>query len=155
MTAHYRKELSFSFEALDAASVAYKRLVEFAQHNESTSGNVIEIYFSKALDALSDDLGTPEAVATIWGLLKDDTVQNNDKYATLIAISNLLGLGLENVHKEVLEIPKDVQALIDKRAEARAQKDFTLADALRDEIATHGFSVQDSKGGQEIHKITQ
>jgi cysteinyl-tRNA synthetase len=155
MTAHYRKELSFSFEALDAASVAYNKLVEFAREHENTSGIIAEHYLSKALEALSDDLGTSEAVATIWGLIKDNTISNNDRYVTLIAINHLLGLGLETVHKETLEIPSVVQALIDKRGEARAQKDFAQADTLRNEIATHGFSVQDIKGEQEIHKITK
>ena len=152
MTAHYRKELSFSYEALDAASVAYGKLQDFARENITTSGTISLHYFDTALCALCDDLATSEAIATIWGLIKDDTISNNDKYVTLIAISNLLGLGLETIQREVLIIPEVVQTLIDKRADARALKDFAQSDTLRDEIASHGFIVKDTPQGQEMKR---
>lgn len=155
LTAHYRKELSFSFEALDAASVAYKKLTTFLQNttqDDKTTGAINFEYINQAQDALCNDLATPEAIATIWKLMKDDTVPASDKYATLIAIGNLLGLPFDTHKGAELTIPDDVQKLLDTREEARKSHDFNLSDTLRDEIAAHGFIVKDTKDGQQVRK---
>jgi cysteinyl-tRNA synthetase len=152
LTAHYRKELSFSFEALDAASVAYKKLVDFVITHKGTKGVVIKEYEALILAALGNDLATPEAIATIWKLLKDDTVSAGDKCATLLVVSEYLGLGLDAVHTEDIEIPDVVTELLKKRENARASRDFALSDALRDEIASQGFIVKDTEEGQKISK---
>ena len=153
LTAHYRKELSFSFEALDAASVAYKKLVEFMVAHKDSNGSAIKEYENLVLTALSDDLATPEAIATIWKLMKDGNINDDDKHATLLTINEYLGLGLEKVEGNVVEIPEAVQELLYKRKEARASRNFTLSDTLRDEIASHGFMVKDTENGQEISKL--
>ncbi len=152
LTAHYRKELSFSYEALDAASIAYHRLVDYALHHKTTSGTVIAKYTHAAHVALQNDLATPEVIATIWKLMKDEEVLEVDRYATLIAISDMLGLGLHEVTQQTLVIPDKVKELLERRAQARASKEFTLSDNLRKEIESHGFIVKDTQGGQEITK---
>lgn len=150
MTAHYRKELSFSFEALDGATVAYKKLIDFALHNKTHEGLIHEGYFHSFTFALYDDLNTPEAIAELWKMMKDDTLSNNEKYATLIAMSDYLGLGIENLEEKVIIIPEEVQKLLALRKEARDTKNFTESDRLRDEIASHGFAVQDGTEGQTV-----
>ncbi len=152
LTAHYRKELSFSYEALDAASVAYHRLVEYVLHHKTTSGHVISHYMHAAHKALSNDLATPEVIATIWKLMKDEEVTEVDRYVTLIALSDLLGLGLHEVAEKGLEIPEVVEELLKERAQARASKEFALSDNLRKEIESHGFIVKDTANGQEVTK---
>lgn len=152
LTAHYRKELSFSYEALDAASVAYHRLVEYVLHHKTTSGHVISHYMHAAHKALSNDLATPEVIATIWKLMKDEEVTEVDRYITLIALSDLLGLGLHEVAEKGLEIPEVVEELLKERAQARASKEFALSDNLRKEIESHGFIVKDTASGQEVTK---
>ena len=152
LTAHYRKELNFSYEALDAASVAYHRLVDYALHYKSTNGHIIASYMHTAHNQIRDDLSTPEVVATIWRLMKDEEVTEVDKYRTLIAMSDMLGLGLDTVTKQPLEIPDNVKSLLDARAQARSSKEFTLSDNLRKEIESHGFVVKDTQGGQEVKK---
>lgn len=152
LTAHYRKELSFSYEALDAASVAYHRLVDFALHHKTTSGHVLANYMHQAHGAIKNDLATPEVIATIWKLMKDEEVTEVDRYRTLIAINDMLGLGLDTVQDQPLEIPHAVRDLLEERAHARASKEFALSDNLRKEIETHGFVVKDTPQGQELKK---
>jgi len=153
MTAHYRKELSFSFEALDAASVAYKKLEDFVLQHTGDKGVVNDNYMKLFMSALKDDLATPEAVATIWKMMKDETISDEDRYITLVEMSKLLGLGLDSVqHSPEEEIPEDVQALLDARTLARTKRDFAESDRLRDEIATLGYLVKDTSSGQTLEK---
>ena len=152
LTAHYRKELNFSYEALDAASVAYHRLVEFALHHKTPSGHVLASYIHQAHSALQNDLATPEVISTIWKLMKDESLTEVDRYRTLISISDMLGLGLDIVSEQALEISDEVKELLDRRAQARASKEFVLSDNLRKEIKTHGFVVKDTQQGQELKK---
>jgi cysteinyl-tRNA synthetase len=152
MSANYRKELTFSFEALDAASIAYKKLLTWSEKHTTLDGVVDKGYEEKFLSALYNDLGTPSAVAELWNLIKDDSISDTDKYATLMMMSEVLGLSLENAKKEVIEIPSVVQDLLEKRKVARMSKDFKESDRLRDEILSHGFSIKDTGENQEVTK---
>jgi cysteinyl-tRNA synthetase len=153
LTAHYRKELTFSYEALDAASVAYKKLWDWSAEHISHSGKIAENHMKLFLGALYDDLGTPTCVASMWALLKDDAVSNEDKYATLMLMNEHLGLSLHQARKEMLTVAPDVQELLDARLKARLAKDFKEADRIRDELKKLGFSVKDTGGsGQELSK---
>ena len=155
LTAHYRKELSFSYEALDAASVAYHRLVDYVLHHKQEGGHVVASYVHIAHTALQDDLATPEVIATIWKLMKDESIAEVDRYATLITISDLLGLGLHEVTQKTFEIPAAVEELLEKRALARASKEFALSDNLRQEIESHGFTVKDTPEGQQVQPLAR
>ncbi|MFA5131922.1 MAG: cysteine--tRNA ligase [Candidatus Paceibacterota bacterium] len=152
LTTHYRKELAFSFEALDASSVAYKKLWDWSAEHITHSGVVNQNHTKVFLEALYDDLGTSTCIAEMWALLKDEQVNNEDKYATLMEMSSILGFSLHKASKEMLTVSKDVEALLDARLKARLAKDFAEADRLRDELKKLGYSVKDTGGGQEISK---
>lgn len=153
MNANYRKELLFSYEALDAATTAYKKLLTWSEDHVTTEGSVHEGYKEKFLGELYNDLGTPAATALMWNLIKDDTINDHDKYQTLMMMSTVLGLNLEHAKKETLVLTEAVEDLLKKRQVARDTKDFTTSDRLRDEIATHGFLVKDTKDGQVLERI--
>ena len=155
LTAHYRKELGFSFEAFDAASVAYTKLADFVRTHKSSDGAIIRNYVDTVRSQLADDLATPEAIATLWKMLKDAEHSHADICATLIEVSIMLGLGLEILEKDIVHVPNEVKELLSKRDIARSSKDFTESDRLRDEIATHGFSVKDTATGQELKKTAR
>jgi cysteinyl-tRNA synthetase len=150
LTAHYRKELSFSYEALSAASTAFNRLVEYVQHHASSTGNVIPQYMHQAHAYINDDLSTPEVIALLWKLMKDQDVLEVDRYMTVVALGDLLGLGLREVTQHTVSIPDTVSELLAQREEARKRKDFALSDSLRKEIESHGFSVKDTPEGQVL-----
>ena len=150
---HYRKEVTFSYEALDGAQTAYKKLVQFSKENQGSHGTISSLYLTKVEDSLRNDLNTSEALAYMWTMLKDDTISLPDRYATLMAIDTLLGLGLQGVTKEVMELPEEVTSLLAKRTSAREAKDFALSDSLRDELLTLGYIVKDTKDGQEVSRV--
>jgi cysteinyl-tRNA synthetase len=147
---HYRKEVTFSYEALDAAMIAYKKLADYAIHHKTLSGQALPEYINTVHEALSNDLATSEAIATLWKLIKDETITKENRYATLIALSDLLGLGLDTVTEKKIEIPKEVEELLETRKIARLRKDFEESDRLRSEIEKYGFLVKDTSEGQEI-----
>ena len=97
---------------------------------------------------IDDDLDTPGAIATLWELVKDKSVSDESKKATLSSFNKILGLGLERViEKTTTIIPQAVQDLVDLRNTARANKDWKRSDTLRDEIKKLGFIVEDTESG--------
>lgn len=146
--AQYRKELSFSFESLEASSVAFKKIINWVKENSTTEGKVIEIYKSSFDEAINDDLNTPQALACMWNMLKDENFSNEDKYQTLIYMDNIFGLDLDNIKEE--SIPEDVQKLLDERQKAKESKDYELSDKLRKEIEAKGYELKDTKDGQKV-----
>lgn len=153
LTAHYRKELSFSFESLEASTVAYNKLVDWCKENKTEEGQINETYKNNFLNSLYDDLGTPTCIALMWDLMKDNSVNIADKYKTIVFMGEILGLPLSKAHKEMITVPKNVEELLDARTKARLAKDFIESDRLRDELKKLGYSVRDIGGSeQEITK---
>jgi cysteinyl-tRNA synthetase len=152
LTAHYRSEVSFSFETLRAAEGAYNKLVQFAAEHKTTNGTVNAGYKTLFGEAVYNDLGTPQGIAIIWKMLKDEALSKEDIYATLITFDEVLGLGLKNASKEVVIIPALVQELVDKRAVARDARNWVETDRLRDEIEHYGFKVKDTPEGQVLDR---
>lgn len=150
MSANYRKELLFSFEALDAAVVAYEKLRTFCRQEKDSIGVLNMVYAQSFDDALRADLNTSKALSVLWTMLKDDTLSGGDKYVTLMHYNKFFGFGLEKVVMDVLIIPEAVQVLLTARSQARNEKDFAESDRLRDEIQKHGFVVKDTPEGQTL-----
>ena len=163
LQAHYRKQLSFNFDALSAAATSLekvrKQIVALQQNVGSKIGSVSLSYVDKFESATHDDLNMPQAIALMHELFADNSITDSDKLATLYFFDEIFGLDLKNSQKyladvsvSVDEIPAVVKKLLDERSAARARKDFAASDKLRDEIASHGFVVKDSKTGQELSK---
>ncbi len=150
LTAHYRTQVNFTWEALAGAQSAYNRLTNFMiEHRETGTANAR--YLSEFGERIENDLDTPGAVALLWLLLKDPEVSDADKRATLIEMDRTLGIGLEGTKaKETIAPPPIVALLLERRARARGEKDWAESDRLRDEIARHGFAVKDTSLGQEL-----
>lgn len=153
MTTHYRTQTSFSWEALLGAQNAvvriYKQFIDLGSQN----GKIDKTYQKKFLNAMNNDLNTPEVIVVMWKLLKDISVSNADKRATLLDIDGFLKLSIEKpddiiqklIHKEIPyeRLPLEVQRKVKERNEARENKDWDRADMLRSEIKSAGFSLLD------------
>lgn len=150
MGANYRKELVFSFEALDAAVSAYEKLVSFCRDHATKKGTVNDEYMHDFKEALYDDLNTAKAVASMWNLLKDADVSHEDRYATLMEMNRVLGFGLETVRKVDVVISDEMKEMLARRETARKEKNFAEADRLREEIAQQGYTVKDTPEGQQL-----
>ena len=151
--AHYRKQLDFSGEALDAARVARRRLRERAlalERETRMSGDSqgLEGYLRRFKSCLADDLDMPGALAAVWDALKPGAFSPGSQLAMLKEAERVLGLGLFEVGQPQ-ELTAEMLALIDKRRQARQGKDFAAADAFRRELSEKGILVEDTKDGQK------
>ena len=152
LQAHYRSPITFSWEALEASQTALRRLSEQVQ-NLPKGGSVSEKYKQKFESSVADDLDTSGALALVWMLLKDDSVSDKDKRATLVDFDKVLGLDLFNISFEkIVEVPEEVHKLAEERELARKSKNWQKADQLREEIDKLGFVIKDAESGFKIEK---
>jgi cysteinyl-tRNA synthetase len=156
LLSHYRTPTNFTWEGLQAAQNALGKLREFMPMLvQSSIGNVNnrkinEKYKSLFNETIENDFNTPEALAVVWKLVKDENISPQDKFATLMDFDRVLGLEL---YEDKIEIPKEVQILIGNREFSRKTKDFKKSDELRDRIRALGFEIKDTEKGQILTKI--
>jgi len=146
--AHYRTKLNFTFEALDGAQNALKKL-RATVRSWDQPGEVNDEYEQRFLKVINDDLNTPQALAVLWELV-DSNVPPSEKAATVLRFDQVLGLGLGDFIGNPLKVSDEVEVLIQERATARAQKDWELSDQLRDQIHARGYLVEDTAEGQQL-----
>jgi cysteinyl-tRNA synthetase len=153
---HYRKPLMFSFEALEGAKNTYKKLVdkvlELKKNGSSVNEKPNQTYFNRFKEEVNDDLNTAKTLATMWEVIKDDKLNNEDKLSLLYLFDQVLGLGFKDLKEEKVDVPKEVTELAEQREQARKNKNWAKADQLRDEIKKLGYEIADSKDGYLITK---
>lgn len=153
---HYRKPLSFSFENLDAAKSAFEKIkrkiiqLKKEKHKGADKRKEYEKQFNKAV---YNDLNIPEALQTIWKLLNDEAFDSEKKLFLLNKFNSVLGLNIEKIKEEKIEIPEEVRKLIESRKRLRKNKLWAESDIIRERIKEHGFSLQDTPEGPKLEKI--
>ncbi|MEA2548177.1 MAG: cysteinyl-tRNA synthetase, partial [Chloroflexota bacterium] len=103
------------------------------------------------IDALDDDLDLPTALAVVRETLRADLVADERRWLILDA-DYVLGLDLDRAAAADMSLPADVQALVDERARARLERDYSSADRIRSELLERGYAVTDGPGGQSIER---
>jgi cysteinyl-tRNA synthetase len=152
LLAHYRSDITFSWENLDGATTALTRLRE-AYYEWDEGGKVADDYQQRFLQCVNDDLNTSQAIALVWELVKNKEVTSADKKATLDWFDQVLGLNLAQWQPAAEEaVPDDILKLAEARQTARAAKDWAAADAARDELAAQGYEVIDTPEGFQVKK---
>ena len=146
---HYRKGMEFSEENLKAARTARLKLTELVK---GELGNINQEWLNKFREKISDDLQMPEVLANLWLMWKSD-ISVEDKRATTLEMDKVLGLNLNELKAVVTDIPQEISVLAQKRAEAKANKDWAKADELRNEIKNRGYIVEDLADGFKIKSI--
>ncbi len=160
---HYRSPLDFSDQALETARHGLDRLYETARrmrevgaeapHADDTGGP----HHSAFTDAMNDDFNTPEALAALFALARDINRrldEGGDVHAPAASFSDmcsLLGIVQTDVeawfrHHTNTDVAR-IESLIDERARARARRDFSRADAIRNELDSMGIVLEDSPSG--------
>jgi cysteinyl-tRNA synthetase len=141
---HYRQEMNFTLEALEAAQNALNRLrKEVASWSESSS--VLSEYEEQFKAAVNDDLNMPQALAILWEVVRSDN-SDSEKLATILKFDEVLGLSLKDAKSTVQKqeaIPVEVQKLLDERENLRKEKKFVEADKIREKIIEIGFRIED------------
>ena len=151
LMSHYRSKVNFVWDTIAGAEVALEKLYSRYEELGENIGRIDESYKNKFKNFLFDDLDTPRALTLIWDLLKDETLTNEAKKATLLDFDTVLGLGLSKIKKEI--IPVDILKLAEERREARKRRDFKRSDELRNEIFSRGYKIKDLEENYKITKI--
>jgi cysteinyl-tRNA synthetase len=152
LTAHYRTQMSFSWDAMDAAATALGRIRNgvFALADDPRAHADVG-YLERFTNDLNDDLNVPRALAVAWEVLRGD-LPPAVKRATLLKFDDVLGLGLAQwVPREEI-IPAAIQALADARLNARRTKQWAEADRLRAELAAAGWEMEDQAESYRLRK---
>ena len=163
LSAHYRSNLEFSDQALSEAATAFSRIEQFVQRaSEKVNNSQLELIFPQEfINAIEDDLATPLAMSIIHEYVTKGNTALTSNDSKLIEIlhevrSMLYLLGLDpisttwvsersNLEKEALD--KLISELLNKRNQARANKDFALADSMRDALKNAGILIEDGADG--------
>jgi len=158
LNSHYRKGLRFSFEALNGAQIALNKLREIVRQIKNDNRRKmlsaeklvkVDLYRYKFIEALSDDLNVPKALAVLWEMLKSN-ITGEDKYDFVLSFDEVLGLGLGQMTNDKLQITNQIQKLIDKREKLRQEGKFIEADRLRKQIERKGFLLKDTAEGTKV-----
>lgn len=177
ISAHYRKELNFAFDGLETARTAIQRLLDFERRlteavtTADAPVSALESVSARALaafeEALDDDLNVPNALAALFNFVRESNVElDRDQPVSAAAVASardaldrmdqVFGV-LELAHREATTVDAEatawVEDLVRQRQEARARRDFTAADRIRDDLAAAGFVVEDTPKGARWKKI--
>lgn len=159
LATHYRQKLNFTFKGVDAAKHSLERLQDFISSMQQVRGKDSDIkkLIEKAekgfTDSMDDDLNISEALAAIFAFVKDvnkliadgKVGKKNAKEILDVMKGFDLVIGVLSFEKESLD--SEIEALIEKREEARKSKDFSTADKIRDGLKEKGIVLEDTKEG--------
>ncbi len=150
LNAHYRQQLAFSWEGLDAAAHAFAHLKKTAlELRKGYTGREkpLAAAMEEFLTACQDDLNMPRALASAWTMLRTPA-SPGELYATLLAMDEVLGLGIAAMQEESVGLSEaEIQQYIAARQAARKAKDFDQADAIRKELVAKGIVLEDGPAG--------
>ncbi|MEE1013617.1 MAG: cysteine--tRNA ligase [Clostridia bacterium] len=175
LSAHYRSPINFSKDLMEGANSALERIYTclssmtfFAEsakeraltEEETAFVQALENYKEKFIRAMDDDLNTADAISVIFEIVseanKQITAQSETAKAviqkvidTIRELGGVLGL----LSKEEDTVPAEVEEILEARAAARKNKDWTQSDALRDQLKELGYAVKDTPQGQQLTKI--
>ena len=170
LSAHYRSPLNFSADLMEAAKNGLERIVNAGEKIRDAKANGVDgamteaeekqlsdarEYVTKFENAMEDDCNTANAISAVFELVKytnsvvsgESTKEFATKlYEILEQLCNILGVILEK-ETEAVGDEAYIEEMIAKRAQAKKDKDFTLADSIRDELAAKGIILKDTREG--------
>ena len=154
---HYKNKLNFTWDGMEATAKSLERLKNGYQLHlegkEEVENDLVEELEEKFHQAINDDLNMPLAMGVVWEVVKQE--KKSSKWAELLAkFDTVLGLKIqEPIQKKQEEIPQEILELVERRKEARLNKDWAKSDELRDLIQNKGYEIKDTKEGVEVRKI--
>jgi len=156
LNANYRSKLNFTWDGLKAAQVALDRLLEGVLAHKNADPQVriddetIRKFENEFTEAVNDDLNIPKAFGVVWNVVRYGT-KSQDLYRLLLKMDQILALDFDKAEEkakdEVPELDPEIQKLIDQRQQARKEKNWKLADEIRDRLNGMGIVLEDTPQG--------
>ena len=168
LSAHYRKQMNFSWEGMEGVSNSYKKLKKEFLALRVEGGQEKNIFGSKAevelsgreaffrdefVNAVEDDLNMSAALAVARAVLKDEKLNSFEKRRLVENFDKVFGLKLAERDEVPADIPAEVMEMVNKREEMRKTKQWAESDALRKEIEAKGYKISDFFDGVKVEKI--
>lgn len=155
LTAHYRKRINFTWEALDGAQNTLNNLRNIVSSLKTKHDNVRSDLSEDKLEksdqfraefdlALAEDLNTPQALAVLWKVAKSN-IPEVDKLELMLHFDEVLGLDLRSSQSQEVKVTPEIAKLLKERNELRRQKEYEKADKIREELTKLGYQVKDEK----------
>lgn len=165
ISGHYRSPLNYTKEVIESCKASLERLytcrnnLDFAMENASGEGEELiakaEVAKAKFIDAMDDDLNTADAIAAVFEFAREiNTLSASESKESLQAAADMFDsltgvLGLL-YNRNTDDVPEHVKSLVAERTEVRKAKNWARADAIRDELASLGYVVEDTASGPKI-----
>ncbi len=156
LNSHYRKQLVFSYPAVEQASQTLTKLknkISSIKEEGELDSSKFEMYKNKFKEELSNDLNTANVITVLYDLLKDDEVSGKTKIELIKSIDKVLSLNLLEEKEIDDDLEKYIEEKIKERNEAKKNKDFNKADQIRDELLEKNIKLVDSREGTKYELI--
>ena len=157
-TCSYRNKLNFTWEGMDSASKSLERLRKGYQANKNGKNqlekedieklNELEYGFKQAIN---DDMNMPLGMSFVWEVIKYPK-KCPEIANLLLKFDKVLGIRIEKEEEKKEKLPEEISNLIEKRKQARNEKNWQESDRIREEIQQKGYIVKDTKDGMEVSK---
>ena len=148
LNSHYRKQLVFTYEALHQAEATLKKLrnkiSNIVDEGELDEGE-FSTYNDRFIKEISNDLNTANALSVMYELIKDEQVNGHTKLELIKKFDKVFSINL--INEKSKNEDKEILDLIEKRSEAKKNKDFELADSIRSELENRGIILVDTREG--------
>ena len=148
LNSHYRKQLVFTYEALNQAEATLKKLrnkiSNIVDEGELDEGE-FSTYNDRFIKEISNDLNTANALSVMYELIKDEQVNGHTKLELIKKFDKVFSVNL--INEKSKNEDKEILDLIEKRSEAKKNKDFELADSIRSELENRGIILVDTREG--------
>jgi cysteinyl-tRNA synthetase len=159
--AHYRSQLAFGLEGLDAARTARQGVIERAVQLKKEAGDAPAAiegksreYLDRFVEHAADDLSMPKCLADLWTLLRDASVPASGKLGAALEMDRILDIGIRSAREGRVSLDDEARALIEEREEARRRKDWKRADEIRTLLAARGIVLQDQLKGTKARSAS-
>ena len=148
---HYRKQLVFTYETLDGAKQAYDKLISkincIKDDNEPINEELKNSYLDKFEECIHNDLNTSMMLTILYDTLKDEELNNHTKLYLISEYDKVLSLNLIAKKEIDSELLKHINEEIEKRNQAKQNKDYALSDMIRDNLLKEGIILKDTREG--------
>ena len=157
LASHYRKQLLFSYDALDQAQATLNKLynrISSVKEDGELQSDLFEKYNNRFIEEISNDLNTANAITVLYDVLKDEELNGKTKIELIKKFDEVFSLDLIKENDKLdTELEEFINTKINERIEAKKNKEFDKADAIREELLKKGIKLLDTREGTKFEII--